>query len=41
MTEKNKDEEIKVPGQVKPSWDEISEGLDQLLTPKEEQNDEP
>jgi hypothetical protein len=28
--------EIKVPGQVRPTWDEISKELDKLLTPKEE-----
>lgn len=28
--------DIDVPGQIKPSWQEISEGLDLLLTPKEE-----
>jgi hypothetical protein len=33
--------DIDVPGQMKPSWQEISEGLDLLLTPKEEcQNNE-
>lgn len=28
--------EIKVPGVVRPTWDEISKELDELLTPKEE-----
>jgi hypothetical protein len=33
------DDEIKVPGVERPSWEEISKELEQLLTPKkEEQN---
>lgn len=31
-------EEFEFPGQVKPSWEEISKELDKLLTPKEEQS---
>lgn len=28
---------VYIPGQVKPTWEEISEGLEQFLTPKEEE----
>ncbi|WP_281184689.1 hypothetical protein [Trichlorobacter lovleyi] len=29
-------EDVHVPGVERPTWDEISKGLEQLLTPKEE-----
>lgn len=29
--------DVAIPGQVKPTWEEISEDLEQLLTPKEEE----
>ena len=40
MPEKNKAEDIKVPGVERPTWDEISEELEQLLTPKEEEQNQ-
>lgn len=33
-------EPVDIPGQVKPTWEEISEGLEQLLTPKEEEQNQ-
>jgi len=33
-------ETVEIPGQVKPTWEEISEGLEQLLTPKEEEQNQ-
>lgn len=34
-------ETVDIPGQVRPDWCQISEGLDQLLTRTEEQTNEP
>lgn len=31
-------ETVEIPGQVKPGWEEVSEFLEQILTPKEEIN---
>ena len=31
-------EMVEIPGQVKPGWEEVSEFLEQILTPKEEIN---
>lgn len=31
---------VAIPGQVKPAWEQISENLEQLLTPKEEEQNQ-
>lgn len=33
-------ENIPIPGQVKPTWEQISAGLDRLLTTKEEEQNQ-